>query len=124
MIRLDGTVLCEHEHWAWSPGFAERQVGHHFRAAREVAVSQAPVPPAYRGSGAVLEPGSLLRLDAAIVAEDACSDAFFGRFRCRVLTGSLAGSCVEIPGQQTASVLRPSAFDRGARGPEGCVRVD
>lgn len=124
MIQMDGTVLCEHEHWDWQPGFASRQIGHHFRTTREVTALEAPVCPSYQGPDLTIEPGTLLRLDAAVVAGDAFSDAFFGKFRCRILTGSRAGACVELPGQPTLSPLDPVAFERGWRGPEGCVQLD
>ena len=125
MSQLDDRAAsCEHQHWLWDPGFARRQIGHHFRTVRAVTASKAPVRPAYHGDGLVLEPGSVLRLEAAMAAADACSDAFFGIFRCRVLSGAQAGACIELGGEPTLSPLDPAMFERGWRGPGGFVQLD
>ena len=102
---------CGHRHRTWiSPwAFGQEIIGHQFLVTEPRRAMVTPDHEDGYGDALTLDPGTLLRLDAAIDDHSAGSDAYWGLFRCRILSGPDAGQCVVIQG---------SAVDR--RMPPGC----
>lgn len=91
---------CGHRHRLWvSPwDFAHKHIGQSFLSVEPVPANPIPDLTDALGPMVCLEPGTRVRVDAAIDDHSAGSDAYWGLFRCYVLTGPHAGSCMVLQG--------------------------
>ena len=108
------TFACGHRHREWvSPwGFGDNVVGRRFVVSEPIGAMVTGDLKDGLGPAMTLDPGTRLRLDAAIDDHSAGSDAYWGLYRCLLESGPSAGVCVVIGG---------SAVDR--RMPPGCDPV-
>lgn len=94
---------CGHRHRRWISqwGFAEDRLGYRFKADRPVFATITADQSDALGPMVVLEPGTALRLDAAIDDHSPGSDAYWGLFRCQVESGPHAGTSVVLSGTRS-----------------------